>query len=192
MQKLPTRLAKNLVTLRNARGQMVHILGTSHFSKQSCEDAQTVISTLNPAGVFLELCGQRKAILDPSFDYATMLSARETVNAFRSGNTNRFALMYTLLMQYYKLEPGKEFITAADEARKLNIPVFLGDRQIGITCKRIWQGLTFWQKITLVRHFFTPLEGGISNRAVSEFAQNKQGRGYSSQGQPMVCGKFPA
>eukprot|EP01032_Pedospumella_encystans_P019104 gene19104-21730_t len=164
MQKLPARIAKNLVTLKNVRGQMVHLLGTAHVSQQSCNDARTVISTIKPSAVFLELCKQREQILDPSFDYngASKLSVRQTLEAYRSGNLNGFTLMYTLMTKYHNLEPGKEFIAAADEAAKFNIPIVLGDRSVGITIKRIWQGLTFWQKAKLVKHFLSSHEDGIS------------------------------
>lgn len=164
MQNLPARLAKNLVTLRNVRGQLVHLLGTAHVSQQSCDDARTVISTIKPSAVFLELCKQREQILDPSFDYnsASKLSVRETVEAFRSGTMNGFTLMYTLMIKYYKLEPGKEFIAAANEATKLNIPIVLGDRFVGITVKRIWQGMTFWQKTKLIKYFLMSQDEGIS------------------------------
>jgi len=153
-----------LVTLTNVRGQMVHLLGTAHVSKQSCDDARTVISTIRPSAVFLELCKQREKMLDPSFDFniASKLSVRETLAAYRSGTMNGFTLMYTLMTKYHKLEPGKEFIAAANEANKFNIPIVLGDRFIGITVKRIWQGLTFWQKAKLVKHFLSSHEDGIS------------------------------
>jgi pheromone shutdown protein TraB len=65
-QHLPVSL-QNRTTLHklNIDGCTVYLLGTSHVSKSSCNDVQELIAHLQPQGLFLELCSQRLAILNP-------------------------------------------------------------------------------------------------------------------------------
>jgi pheromone shutdown protein TraB len=61
--------------------------------------------------------------------------------------------MYQWVMNHYNFVPGKEFLAAAEAARELKVPIVLGDRQVAITVKRIWMGLTGWQKAKLISGF---------------------------------------
>lgn len=180
MFKLTPRLARSVVSLKNAKGQLVHVIGTAHVSQQSCDDVRELIAITKPSAVFVELCKQREKALDSNFDpsEASDLSTRETIERYKNGNLNGFTLMYSIIMKYYDLKPGKEFIAAAESAAELQVPIVLGDRLMGITVKRIWMGMTFWQKASLVRHFLSgsDAEEGISLEEddLNKFVQDRQ------------------
>ena len=42
----------------------VYLLGTAHVSKDSCEDVKTLMESIKPDVLFVELCNQRIGILE--------------------------------------------------------------------------------------------------------------------------------
>lgn len=152
MNKLPINLAKYVVTLRKFNGQAVYLLGTAHVSERSVNQVTELIKFVKPSGVFVEVCDQRRAICEE--DEESLPKEEESfsdiIEQYRSGQANAFTLVYRYIMKAYNLKPGGEFKAAVASARELKVPVILGDRMVGITMMRLWNGLTAWQKTKLI------------------------------------------
>jgi pheromone shutdown protein TraB len=150
MNKIPVALAKRVTTLQNLKGQLVYVLGTAHVSKRSEAETRELILQTKPKAVFVELCEQRRPLLDQNEGKPEPeLSFSDQLAAVRTGQVNLFTMFYKLMMKMYNLTPGGEFRAAAAAAKDLGVPLVLGDRIVGITIMRFWKGMTFWDKLKL-------------------------------------------
>jgi len=141
-------------------GAKVYLIGTAHFSQESCEDVAKVINSVKPHVVMLELCQQRTNILH--LDEQTIIQESQNLTMQRSLEIIREqgglqGVMYLLLLSMSAhitkelgMAPGGEFRRAFQEALKIpGCVIHLGDRPIGITMKRALGALNLWQKIKL-------------------------------------------
>jgi pheromone shutdown protein TraB len=157
MNRVALGFMKRVVQLRNARGQTVHLLGTAHVSERSRVEVKDLITHIKPGVVFVEICEQRKPILDEEDSENKKMTLAESLDALRTGEMNAFSLLMMYLMKAYNLKPGMEFRAAAQTAKELgDIPVVLGDRMISITMMRFWGGLSVWDKFRLIKSLFEP------------------------------------
>ena len=156
-----------LVSARS--GAKVYLVGTAHFSKESCEDVRRVIEATQPDIVLLELCKARTNLLH--LDEETILEEAQNLNMDRSLEIIRSqgmvqGVMYLLLLSMSAhltaelgMAPGGEFRTAFTEAKKIpNCIIQLGDRPINITLKRAIASLSTWQKMKLAWNILTTKE----------------------------------
>ena len=129
------------------------IVGTAHVSKKSVEEVKEVIEKEKPDAVAVELCPRRY--------HALVHGQREEVSiaeVIKSGNV--FMLIFQLILAYFQrkvgeetgVKPGGEMLAAIEKAREVGADVILIDRDIGITFKRFWQKLSFFEKIRLIVH----------------------------------------
>jgi len=141
-------------------GAKVYLIGTAHFSKESCEDVSLVIQGVQPDIVMVELCKARTNILH--LDEETILEEAQNLNFEKSLEIIRTqgtvqGVMYLLLLSMSAhltkelgMAPGGEFRRAFTEAKKVpGCMVHLGDRPINITLKRALAALSPWQKLRL-------------------------------------------
>ena len=153
-----------LVSARS--GARVYLVGTAHFSKESCEDVRRVIEATQPDIVLLELCKARTNLLH--LDEETILEEAQNLNMDRSLEIIRSqgvvqGVMYLLLLSMSAhltaelgMAPGGEFRTAFTEAKKVpGCIIQLGDRPINITLKRAIASLSTWQKVKLAWNILT-------------------------------------
>merc|ERR1712013_321294 len=141
-------------------GTKVYLIGTAHFSKESCEDVATVIQAVQPDVVMVELCKARTNILhldeETILEEAQNLDLEKSLEIIRSQGTVQ-GVMYLLLLSMSAhltkdlgMAPGGEFRRAFTEAKKVpGCMVHLGDRPINITLKRALAALSPWQKVKL-------------------------------------------
>jgi len=154
-------LPKTCQVLVSARsGARVYLIGTAHFSKESCEDVSLVIQGVQPDIVMVELCKARTNILhldeETILEEAQNLDFEKSLEIIRSQGTVQ-GVMYLLLLSMSAhltkelgMAPGGEFRRAFTEAKKVpGCMVHLGDRPINITLKRALAALSSWQKIKL-------------------------------------------
>jgi len=141
-------------------GTKVYLIGTAHFSKESCDDVSRIIQAVQPDIVMVELCKQRTNILhldeETILAEAQNLSFERSLEIIKSQGTLQ-GVMYLLLLSMSAhitkelgMAPGGEFRRAYIEAQ--NVPrcmVHLGDRPIGITLQRALGSLSLWQKVKL-------------------------------------------
>ena len=129
------------------------IVGTAHVSKKSVEEVREVIENERPDAVAVELCPRRY--------HALVHGQREEVSIaeiIKSGNV--FMLIFQLILAYFQrkvgegtgVKPGGEMLAAIQKAREVGADVILIDRDIGVTFKRFWQKLSFFEKIKLIVH----------------------------------------
>lgn len=141
-------------------GAKVYLVGTAHFSKESCEDVALVIKATQPDIVVVELCKARTNILH--LDEATILEEAQNLDLEKSLEIIRTqgtvqGVMYLLLLSMSAhltkelgMAPGGEFRRAFVEAKSVpGCMVHLGDRPISITLKRALSALSPWQKVRL-------------------------------------------
>merc|ERR1712004_724805 len=122
-------------------GTKVYLIGTAHFSKESCEDVATVIQHLDEATILEE---------------AKNLDMEKSLEILKSHGTVQ-GVMYLLLLSMSAhltkelgMAPGGEFRRAFVEAMKVpGCKVHLGDRPINITLKRALAALGPLQKLRL-------------------------------------------
>jgi len=154
-------LPKTVQVLHSAKsGAKVYLVGTAHFSKESCEDVAKVIEGVQPDIVMIELCKARTNMLH--LDDETILEEAKNLNfeksmdiikqqgAVQGGMYLALLSMSAHLTRELGMAPGGEFRRAFAEAQKVpGCMVHLGDRPISITLKRALQALSTWQKIKL-------------------------------------------
>ena len=63
-------------------GAKVYLIGTAHFSKESCEDVKNVIDSVQPDIVMIELCKARTNLLQ--LDEQTILEEAQNLNLDKS------------------------------------------------------------------------------------------------------------
>merc|ERR1712004_310225 len=110
-------------------GTKVYLIGTAHFSKESCEDVATVIQAVQPDVVMVELCKSRTNILH--LDEATILEEAKNLDMEKSleilkSHGTVQGVMYLLLLSMSAhltkelgMAPGGEFRRAFVEAMKV-------------------------------------------------------------------------
>lgn len=128
------------------------LLGTAHVSKASVEAVREAIASGPCDAVAIELDAQRlKALTQPD-----TLAELDLVKVIRERKVAPFAANLALaayqrrLAEQMGIEPGAELKTAAIEAEARGLPIQLIDRDVGITFRRILQGLGWWDRMKLV------------------------------------------
>ncbi|MDH7510546.1 MAG: TraB/GumN family protein [Methanolinea sp.] len=128
----------------------LRIVGTAHVSAKSVEEVRSAIEEFSPEVVAVELDPARYAALKKQ---ARDPSVKDVLEA-----KNFTQLLVQWILAYLQrrigldmgVEPGAEMKAAIEEAEKRNIPVALIDRDIGITLRRFWNTLSFFEKLKLL------------------------------------------
>lgn len=128
------------------------LLGTAHVSRASIEAVTLAIDSGRFDAVAVELDEQRhKALTDPD-----ALARLDLIKVIREGKVAPFAANLALaayqrrLAEQLDVEPGAELKAAAVEALARGLPLQLIDRDVGITFRRILQGLGWWDRAKLM------------------------------------------
>lgn len=128
------------------------LLGTAHVSRESVDAVREAVASGAFDAVAVELDTQRlQALSDPD-----ALAKLDLVKVIREGKAALFAANLGLaayqrrLAEQLGIEPGAELKAAVDDARAMELPVHLIDREVGTTFKRISARLGFFGRIKLV------------------------------------------
>lgn len=128
------------------------LLGTAHVSKASIEAVNAAIDSGLFDAVAVELDEQRhKALTNPD-----ALAQLDLVKVIRERKVAPFAANLALaayqrrLAEQLGIEPGAELKAAATEATARGLSMQLIDRDVGITFRRILQGLSWWDRAKLI------------------------------------------
>lgn len=128
------------------------LLGTAHVSKASIDAVHAAIDSGQFDAVAVELDEQRhKALTQPD-----ALAQLDLVKVIREKKVAPFAANLALaayqrrLAEQLGIEPGAELKAAATEAVARGLSMQLIDRDVGITFRRILQGLRWWDRMKLV------------------------------------------
>lgn len=143
------------------------LLGTAHVSHQSTEAVREAVSSGEFDAIAIELDPQRHdALFNPdamaNLDLAKVM--RENKVAMFAANL-ALAAYQRRLAEQLGIEPGAELKAASTEAKALDLPVHLIDREIGITFKRAMQRLKFMDRMKIGGGMITSL---FADEEVSE------------------------
>ena len=140
----------------------VTLLGTAHVSRASADTVRDFINSGRFDAVAIELCNNRhKALADPE-----AMAKLNLFEVLRSGKAPMIIANLALgayqqrLADQFGIEPGAEMRAALKCASEHNLPVLLIDRDIGVTLKRVYQNVPWWQRIYL----FAGLMGSVITR----------------------------
>ncbi len=143
-------------------GRKLTLLGTAHVSRASAEQVKEMLATGEYDAVAVELCPSRhNAIVNPE-----ALARMDLFQVIREGKATMVAASLALgayqqrLADQFGIEPGAEMRAAVYGAKTANLPVFLIDREIGTTLKRIYRNVPWWKRFGL----FAGLIGSVVSR----------------------------
>ena len=181
----PASLLEKLTILKSQNSRhTVYLIGTSHISKKSSESVRELIGIVKPKAVFLELCELRRFIVDPSADISedAEMSFLDELDRLRTGKTNFFGYFYKRALSKMSSDVGSssggEFKAGFEAAKECGASVILGDRNCGITLKRVWQGLSFFEKAICTSILAIPLLMKPSKADLDKLVKEQIGRAH--------------
>lgn len=152
------------------------LLGTAHVSKASADEVSQLIQSGQFDAVAVELCPARLASLkDPD-----ALAKLDLFQVIKQGKAGMVAANLALgsfqqrLAEESGIAPGEEMKAAIEDAAKYNLPLLAIDRDVGITLKRVYRSVPWWQRAGLIMG----LVGGLFSRekvSPAEIEKLKQG-----------------
>ena len=128
------------------------LLGTAHVSRQSVEAVRAMLAEESFDAVAVELCPSRAAGLrDPE-----SLRQMDLFRVIREGKVGMVAASLALgafqrrIAARFGIEPGAEMMAAMDGAHERGLPCWLIDREVGITLRRAWRGVTVRERTRIL------------------------------------------
>ncbi|WP_372614251.1 TraB/GumN family protein [Halomonas sp.] len=152
------------------------LLGTAHVSAESAADVRAMIRSGDYDAVAIELCSSRHQ----SLENPDAMASQDLFEIFRQGKAGLVAASLALgafqqrLAEQSGIEPGAEMRAALEESRHRKLPLMLIDRDVGITLKRIYHNVPWWQRFGL----FSGLLGSVLSRqevSAAEIERLKEG-----------------
>lgn len=142
------------------------ILGTAHVSQVSAQEVQQLIESGHYDGVAVEVCRSRyQAMTEPD-----LLGRMNLFEVIKSGKAGVVAANLALgafqqrVAETAGVEPGADMKTAIATAQSNGIPLWLVDRDIGITLRRVYRKVPWWQRSAMILGLFQSV---ISRESVS-------------------------
>ncbi|MBB3139502.1 TraB/GumN family protein [Halomonas organivorans] len=138
------------------------LLGTAHVSAESAAEVRALIDSGEFDAVAIELCDSRhQNLANPD-----ALGEQDLFQIFRQGKAGMVAASLALgafqqrVAEQSGIEPGAEMRAALEASRARKLPLLLIDRDVGVTLKRIYHNVPWWQRFSL----FSGLLGGVLSR----------------------------
>ncbi|HDP88705.1 MAG TPA: TraB/GumN family protein [Thioalkalivibrio sp.] len=169
----------------------VVLLGTAHVSHASAEAVRELLDQDHFDAVAVELCPSRQqALFDPDH-----LSRLDLFRVMREGRVPMVMASLALgayqqrLADQFGIEPGAEMKAAIETARARGQSVWLIDREIGTTLKRVYRNVSFFRRLSLIGGLIGSVmsrekveeaeierlkEGDILETTFSEFAEQAE------------------
>ncbi|UPA17903.1 TraB family protein [Borrelia puertoricensis] len=138
----------------------IYVLGTAHVSKKSSQDTSTLIETLKPDFIAVELDEARyHAILNT--DENEKWRNLDIYKVIKQGKA--FLLIVQIILSNFQkklakeqgINPGEEMKTAILKAKEHNIPLILADRKVETTLKRAWNCVPTFEKVKIISSLFS-------------------------------------
>jgi pheromone shutdown-related protein TraB len=172
-------------------GVTVTLLGTAHISQASADKVTELVASAEYDCIAIELCPSRhKSIVDPN-----QLAKMDLFQVIREGKASMVAASLALgafqqrMAEQLGVRPGAEMHAAIKGADDLKIPLVLIDREIGVTLKRVYRKVPWWQRLNLVAGLMASVvsrhevskeeieklkEGDILESAFTQFAEEAE------------------
>ncbi len=140
------------VTRISVEGKDVYLVGTAHVSKESVNDVHNTILAVKPNSICTELCEARcRAMVEKDnwkkMDIFKVIKEKKSVLLLAQLVMSAF---YRKLGDELGVEPGAEMLECVKLSKETGAELVLADRDIEITLKRVWRGLSYWQKCKLM------------------------------------------
>ena len=148
-------------------GVQYTVLGTAHVSKASADAVEALIDSGEFDAVAIELDKNRFASLMDPERWAKL----DLFQVIRSGRAGMVGAQLALsafqqrVAEQFDIEAGQEMRVAIKSAQAANLPLLLIDRDIGITMRRVYRNVPWWQRLTL---FSGLIASVFSNEEISE------------------------
>ena len=168
------------------------LLGTAHVSKASAEEVRTLIRSGEFDAVAVELCPARyQAMSEP--DQIAQMDLFQVIKQGKAGMVAANLAMGAFQQRVADesgIAPGEEMKAAIEEAQTAELPLFVIDRDIGITLRRVYRGVPWWQRSQLIAGIIGSLvskekvsaeeierlkEGDVLQSTFAEFAEESEG-----------------
>ena len=167
------------------------LLGTAHVSRASADEVRELIRSGAFDAVAIELCPTRHQ----SLTQPNAMAKLDLFQVIRQGKAGMVAASLALgafqqrVAEQSGIEPGAEMRAAIEEARQAGLPLMLVDREVGVTLRRVYRNVPWWQRFTLIsgllasvmsRQTVTPEEierlkqGDVLESTFSEFAEQSE------------------
>lgn len=162
-----TLLSEQPLEIIDREGVKYTILGTAHVSKASADAVQELIDTGEFDAVAIELDQNRYTSLVNPDSVAQM----DLFQVIRQGRAGMIAASLALgafqqrIAEQFGIEPGQEMRVAIQASKDANLPILLIDRDIGITLRRVYRNVPWWQRITIFSGLIASL---FSNEEITE------------------------
>ena len=138
---------------RVRRGDVEYvILGTAHVSRVSADAVRAILDRETFDAVAVELCEPRfQSMRDPE-----AFRRLDLFQVIRQGKVGLVAANLALsafqrrLAEQFGIEPGAEMKAAIDGAEQRHLPIWLIDREIGVTLKRAYRSVGFVDRLSIV------------------------------------------
>ena len=150
----------------------ITLLGTAHVSRVSAEAVERLLNSGEFDAVAVELCPSRhNAMLNPDqLAHMDLFQVIRTGKVFTVSASLALGAFQQRLADQFGIEPGAEMRAAVQAAQEQHLPVLLIDREIGVTLKRIYRNVPWWQRLSL----FTGLIASVVSREEVDEAQIEQ------------------
>ncbi len=147
----PTPTEQPTVTVQLGDTEVV-LLGTAHVSRASADAVRDMLAGDHFDAVAVELCPSRQqALFDPDH-----LSRLDLFRVMREGRVPMVMASLALgayqqrLAEQFDIEPGAEMKAAIESARERHQAVWLIDREIGTTLKRVYRNVSLWRRLSII------------------------------------------
>ncbi|CAN0033448.1 unnamed protein product, partial [Heterosigma akashiwo] len=133
-------------------------LGTAHVSRESCEDVNILMDYVQPDVLFMELCDQRLSMLEEAIPEMSDQNAEKGEIMALNPGMNKAAALSTALFSKIQADFAKslnatlggEFHKHCASKNPTSPHLILGDRPVKLTLLRLWEALSFFEKVKLV------------------------------------------
>lgn len=133
-------------------GTRIGILGTAHVSESSRREVRGLIESGEYEAVAVELCKSRhKTITDPG-----SLARMDLWQVIRERRVFAIAALLVLggcqqrIAERFGIEAGGELKEAVALAASRGLPLAVIDREVGLTLKRLYFGVSWWRRPALL------------------------------------------
>jgi len=128
------------------------LLGTAHVSRASAEAVRAMLEQETFDAVAVELCESRfRSLRNPE-----AFRELDLFQVIRQGKAGLVAANLALsafqrrLAEQFGIEPGAEMKAAIEGAEARRLPVWLIDREVGVTLKRAYRSVGFLDRLSIV------------------------------------------
>lgn len=169
------KLNNEMIHHLDVDGRQVTLVGTAHVSRDSVDLVKSVIETVTPDTVCVELCESRAQSIRQKQSWQEM----DIVKVIKEKKS--FLLLSNLMLASFQkriaarleVAPGQEMIQAMESAEAAGAAVHLADRDIRTTLSRTWRGMGLWGKVKLLFQLILSL-GEVDEISEADVEKMKQ------------------